>query len=308
MQPPIGVPAILDLKRQYLIPCLYHFYRTPPQIVRGQGVYLYDAEGKRYLDLFAGVSVHALGHCHPEMVAAITEQVQTLQHTTTIYLTEPIARLAESLAAVLPGELRSTFFCASGSEANEGAALLAMLYTGRKGFVALTDGLHGRTRLGTNLTHIPMWRTDPHPPQDVVHVPRPNCRDCPFGKCAGSCSWECVSAVEQAILTHPCGKPAAMFVEIVQGNGGINVAPAGYYPRLREVLDRHGCLLVADEVQTGFGRTGGCLPSRMRASLPTFLPAAKPWAEERPSASSRPRRILRPATPALEHLRLEATR
>ncbi|MFI5380397.1 MAG: aminotransferase class III-fold pyridoxal phosphate-dependent enzyme, partial [Tepidisphaerales bacterium] len=104
----IGPDRLIEKKRQFLIPCVYHFYRCPPQMVRGAGVYLYDSDGKRYLDLYAGVSVHALGHCHPELVQEICNQVQTLQHTTTIYLTEPMVNLAEALAEFLPGDLRRT--------------------------------------------------------------------------------------------------------------------------------------------------------------------------------------------------------
>lgn len=253
---PIGPQAILAKKQQYLIPCSYHFYRDPPQIVRGQGIYVYDSRGRKYMDLYAGVSVHALGHCHPEVVEAICQQVGTLQHTSTIYLTEPIVNLAEQLAKVLPGQIRRTFFCCSGSEANEGAALLATLYTGRSEFLAFQNSLHGRTKLGMSLTGLGFWRTDPHPVGGIVHVPPPHCRDCPFGQSLGQCQYQCVTAVETAIRTATSGKPAAMFVEPIQGNGGIMVPPPEYFPKLREVLNRYGTLLIADEVQTGFGRTG----------------------------------------------------
>lgn len=243
-------------KQRYLIPCVYHFYRKPPQIVRGEGVYVHDSEGRRYVDLYSGVSVHALGHCHPEVTAAICRQVRTLQHSTTIYLTEPIVRLAETLAEVLPGELCRTFFCASGSEANEGAALLATLHTGRSEFLAFQNGLHGRTKLGMSLTGLGFWRTDPCPVGGITLVPPPHCSRCPFGRDPESCSLECVDAVEAAIGTATSGRPAAMFVEPIQGNGGIITPPDAYFPRLKEVLEEHGVLLIADEVQTGFGRTG----------------------------------------------------
>jgi 4-aminobutyrate aminotransferase-like enzyme len=256
MPDPIGPQKILEKKAKYLIPCAYHFYKDPPQMVQGQGMYLIDARGKRYMDLYAGVSVHALGHCHPEVTEAICQQVRTLQHSTTIYLTEPIVNLAEALAEVLPGDLGRTFFCGSGSEANEGAALLATLYTGRSEFLAFQNGLHGRTKLGMSLTGLSFWRTDPAPVGGITHVPAPHCAHCPLGRVRGQCAFECVDAVEQAILTATSGKPAAMFVEPIQGNGGIVVPPEGYYARLRTVLNRYHMLLIADEVQTGFGRTG----------------------------------------------------
>ena len=190
------------------------------------------------------------------MTAAICEQVKTLQHTTTIYLTEAMVDLAEALAQALPGELQRSFFCASGSEANEGAALLATLHTGRSEFLAFQNGLHGRTKLGMSLTGMAFWRTDPNPVGGIAFVPPPHCRQCPFGKTFGSCNYECVDAVEKTIQTSTSGKPAAMFVEPIQGNGGLTVPPPEYFQRLRTVLDKYDMLLIADEVQTGLGRTG----------------------------------------------------
>ena len=272
---PIGPQAIAEKKRKYLIPCVYHFYRNPPQIVRGEGVWLMDSEGRHYLDLYSGVSVNALGHCHPEVTEAICAQVKTLQHTTTIYLTEPIVNLAEALARVLPGQLSKSFFCASGSEANEGAALLASLHTGRHEFLALQGGLHGRTKLGMSLTGLSFWRTDPHPVGGITLVPAPHCKRCPFAQTYGSCHFECVSAVEKAILSSTSGRPAAMFVEPVQGNGGIIVPPAEYFPRLRAVLEKFGALLIADEVQTGFGRTGKMFSMEHWSVCPDILTGGK---------------------------------
>ncbi len=253
---PIGPEAVIEKKTRYLIPCVYHFYRKAPQIVRGQGIYLYDSAAKKYMDFYSGVSVNALGHCHPEVTEAICRQVKTLQHTTTIYLTEPIVNLAEELARILPGDIRRTFFCCSGSEANEGAALLATLYTARSEFLAFQNGLHGRTKLGMSLTGLSFWRTDPNPVGGIVHVPPPHCLRCPFGQVYGQCRFQCVDAVEKTILTATSGKPAAMFVEPIQGNGGIVMPPPEYFPKLRKLLDKYKMLLIADEVQTGFGRTG----------------------------------------------------
>lgn len=253
---PIGPEAVVDKKKRFLIPCVYHFYRRPPQIVRGEGTRLYDSEGRSYTDLYSGVSVNALGHCHPEMTEAICQQVRTLQHTTTIYLTEPIVNLAEALAEFLPGAVRRSFFCASGSEANEGAALLATLHTGRNEFLAFQNGLHGRTKLGMSLTGLGFWRTDPNPVGGITLVPPPHCARCPYGRVYGACRYECVQGVENAMGTSTGGSPAAMFVEPIQGNGGIIVPPPEYFPRLRDLLNEHGILLVADEVQTGLGRTG----------------------------------------------------
>jgi 4-aminobutyrate aminotransferase-like enzyme len=271
----LGPKAILDKKKQFLIPCMYHFYQDPPQFVRGQGMHLYDSQGKEYLDFYAGVSVHALGHCHPEMTEAICRQVRTLQHTTTIYLTEPIVLLAEKLAQILPGNLSRSFFCCSGSEANEGAALLATLYTGRNTFLALHNSLHGRTKLDMSLTGLDFWRTDPNPVAGVIHVPMPTCNRCPFDKRYGSCSFECVRAVEQAIVNSTTGIPAAMFIEPIQGNGGIQIPPPEYFTQVRDILNRYGILLIADEVQTGFGRTGRMFGLENWGVIPDILTGGK---------------------------------
>jgi 4-aminobutyrate aminotransferase/4-aminobutyrate aminotransferase/(S)-3-amino-2-methylpropionate transaminase len=252
----MGPDVIMQKKKQYMVPCVYHFYSDPPQIISGKGVYLYDHKGKKYMDLYSGVSVHALGHCNPEITDTICRQVKTLQHTTTIYLTEPIVNLAEQLAAILPGKLCRTFFCCSGSEANEGAALLATLFTGRSEFLALQNSLHGRTKLCMSLTGLSFWQTDPDPVAGITHVPPPDCFHCPFSQSYGSCDFKCLKAVESAIRSSTNGKPAAMFIEPVQGNGGIIVPPPEYFPELRKILDKYEVLLIADEVQTGFGRTG----------------------------------------------------
>jgi 4-aminobutyrate aminotransferase-like enzyme len=272
---PLEPQAIIEKKKKYLIPCVYHFYKNPPHIVRGQGMYVYDSHGKQYLDFHSGVSVNALGHCHPEITDEICEQVKTLQHTSTIYLTEPIVNLAEKLSQVLPGEICRTFFCCSGSEANEGAALLASLYTGKNEFLSLQNSLHGRTKLGMSLTGLSFWRTDPNPVNGITHVPAPTCYKCPFCQTYNQCEFQCVKAVEQAILTSTSGKPGAMFVEPIQGNGGIQVPPPEYYTKLKQVLDKFQMLLIADEVQTGFGRTGKMFAMENWNVIPDIITGGK---------------------------------
>ena len=159
----LGADKIIEKKKEFLYPSSHknHFYQNPPQIVKGSMQYLYDDRGNQYLDFFAGVSVMNCGHCNPEILEATITQMQTLQHTTIIYLTEQMVQLAEKMAAILPGDLRRSFFCCTGSEANEGAMLLARLYTGKNEFIALENGLHGRTYLTMSATAIPMWRADP---------------------------------------------------------------------------------------------------------------------------------------------------
>lgn len=249
----IGPEAILQKKQEYLIPCVYHFYKKPMQIVKGEMQYLYDHTGKQYLDFYGGVSVMNAGHCNPEIVEKICEQMRTLQHTTTIYLTQPIVDLAEKLSQITPWPLKRSFFCASGSEANEGAALLAQLYTKKQKFVAVHQGLHGRTKLTMNLTGLSMWRTDPNPLSDVVHIPGAYCYRCAFGLTYPLCDLRCAKRIEDIIKN---GDFAAFIIEPIQGNGGIITPPPGYFKVVREILDKYNALLITDEVQTGFGRTG----------------------------------------------------
>jgi 4-aminobutyrate aminotransferase-like enzyme len=272
---PIGPRALLDKKRRFLFPALYHFYDEPPQIVRGSGQYLFDHEGKRYVDCFAGVSVLNVGHAHPEIVEAVSRQVGELAHTTTIYLTQPMVDLAERLAEFVPGALRRTFFCASGSEANEGAALLAQLTTGRHELLALDRSLHGRTKLGMSLTGLGMWRADGSPVGGVHHVPTPYCYRCPLRLTYPSCDLACADEVEEAIRLRTSGQVAAFFVEPILGNGGLIVPPPGYFERVREILDRHEILMVVDEVQTGFCRTGRRFGHQHWDAAPDVITVAK---------------------------------
>ena len=250
----MGPQPILDKKQRYLLPCVYHFYQNPPQIVRGQGMYLYDHNGREYLDFYAGVSVHALGHCHPELVEVICQQVRTLQHTTTIYLNQSIVGLAEALANFYPWSITKTFFCASASEAVEGACLLATLYTGNSQFIALQRGLHGRTKLGMSLTGLSFWRTDPFPVGGIHHAPPPCCHDCQHDP--DRCAWQCAHEIERIIATCTSGKIAAFVAEPIQGNGGITVPEQDYFRIVYAAVKKAGGLFIVDETQSGFGRTG----------------------------------------------------
>jgi 4-aminobutyrate aminotransferase/4-aminobutyrate aminotransferase/(S)-3-amino-2-methylpropionate transaminase len=233
-----GPDELLRLKREYLLPCVYHFYKDPPQIVVGDGCYVIDHAGRRYLDCYSGVTVMSAGHCVEEIIEPAIAQIRTLQHTTSIYLTEPVLRLAEALATVTPPGLKRSFFCASGTEAVEGALLLTALHTRRDVIIAMTDGLHGRTRWAMNVTGLAMWRTDPFPMSGVIHVE--------FGN---------LGALEAA-LRNFAGRVAAVIGEPVQGNAGIVVPRENFWPGVRRLCDEHGALLVLDEIQTGFNRTG----------------------------------------------------
>ncbi|MEP9410790.1 MAG: aspartate aminotransferase family protein [Candidatus Brocadia sp.] len=275
----IGPNAILQKKQEYFIPCVYHFYKKPMQIVRGEMQYLYDHTGKQYLDFYGGVSVMNAGHCNPEIVEKICEQVRTLQHTTAIYLTQPMVDLAEKLSEITPGSLKRSFFCTSGSEANEGAALLAQLHTQKYKFVAVQQGLHGRTKLTMNLTGLTMWRTDPNPSGDIVHIPGAYCYRCAYGLTYPLCDLQCARYLENIVKN---GGFAAFIAEPIQGNGGIITPPPGYFQLIREILDAYNVLFIADEVQTGFGRTGKMFAIEHWGVVPDIMTIAKALANGAP--------------------------
>ncbi|HHP50673.1 MAG TPA: aspartate aminotransferase family protein [Moorella mulderi] len=266
---------ILEKKREYIIPCLYHFYSRPVHLVRGEGQYLYDHQGRKYLDFFAGVSVVNAGHCHPKITRRICQQVQTLQHVCNIYLTQPMYELAERLASLTPGSIKKFFFVNSGSEANEGALLLARIATGKAEFLALKDGLLGRTHLTTSLTGLKFWRSDPFPAGGISFVPNPYCYRCPLNLSYPSCDLACAEAVIQVIETSTSGQVAALIAEPIQANGGIITPPPGYFSRVKEILDQYGALLIIDEVQTGFGRTGKWFAIQHWEVEPDILTMAK---------------------------------
>jgi 4-aminobutyrate aminotransferase-like enzyme len=250
---------LLEMKRAFLVPCVYHFYQRPTVLVRGEGAHLFDAGGKRYLDCFSGVSVVNAGHCNREIVAAAVEQMGRLQHTTTVYLTEPMLELAKTLAELAPAGLRKSFFCASGSEANEGALLLATLATGRRECVYLRAGLHGRTKWAMSVTGLDMWRTDPNPLLTAHAIAGPN-------------SPESLPALERLLKRETI---AAVIAEPIQGNGGIIVPPDGYWPELRRLCSRYDALLIADEVQTAWNRTGHWFATRHWQVTPDIVTVAK---------------------------------
>lgn len=271
----LGPDGILEKKKKYIMPCLGHFYKEPRQFVKGSMQYLYDSEGRKYLDCFAGVSVINCGHCNPEITKKVCSQVETLQHVCNIYLTENFVNLAEKLAEVTPGELQKSFFCSTGTEANEGSLLLASIYTGSSEFVALQNGLHGRTKLTMSLTGIGMWRTDPNPVGGIHFAPNPYCYRCPLGRRYPECDLACANQVETLIKTSTSGRPAAFIAEPIQGNAGIVVPPKGYFRRVKDILEKYGALLIADEVQTGFARTGKMFAIENFDVVPDIMSVAK---------------------------------
>ena len=234
-------------------------------------LYSIHDQGKEYLDFFAGVSVMNCGHCNPEILEKTIQQMQTLQHTTIIYLTEEMVQLAEKLASVLPGDLRRSFFCCTGSEANEGAMLLARLYTGKNEFIALENGLHGRTYLTMSATGIPMWRADPDL-SPKVHFAKTVWDSNTDLEQAAKAS---IESIKEIIQTRGANHMAALIAEPIQGNGGIITPPAWYFKELKQLLEDNRILLIIDEVQTGFARTGKMFAIEHYDVVPDIMTVAK---------------------------------
>ncbi|PYQ11289.1 MAG: aspartate aminotransferase family protein [Acidobacteria bacterium] len=243
--------------RKYLYG-LSPYYKEPLPFVRGEGKWLQDADGKRYLDFFGGIVTVALGHCEPRVVAALEKQARTLQHVSTLFPTIPIVELAEKLAEIFPGDKPAkSFFTNSGTEAIETAILTARVYTQRTEVVALRHGYHGRTMLSMSLTAHANWRLGGVHDGSIRHAMAPYCYRCPLGLKPESCGTACAQDVEEVIRTTTSGRPAAFIGEPIMGVGGFITPPKDYYPRVAEIARRHDALFIADEVQTGWGRTGG---------------------------------------------------
>jgi 4-aminobutyrate aminotransferase len=261
---------------------------------RGQGSYLYDVDGERYLDFTCGIAVNNVGHCHPSVVAAAKEQVDKLIHTAMVTTHEPMIRLSAKLAEITPGRLDSVFLNNSGGEAIDAAIKLARYVTGRPNIISFTGGFHGRTLLATALTSAKSYYREGYEPlpSGITQIPYPYCYRCPVKQTPGSCKLECFELLERAF--HHQVKPntvAAIIMEPVQGEGGY-VVPAtgypvedGYMQRLRKLCDQNGILLIFDEVQTGFGRTGKWFASNHFDVEPDILVLAKGIASGFPMAA-----------------------
>lgn len=247
----------LKAKRdKFMVPGLKHLFSEPPHFVRGKGQYLFDEEGKEYLDMFAGIVTVSVGHCHPKVLARTQEQLGTLQHTSTIFMTQPMVDLAEKLAEICPGDLSKSYITNSGTEANEAAISMARVATGRHEVIVLEHSYHGQSHLATSLTSNHNYKQPTMPAGGVAVAANAYCYRCPFKKSPESCSLECVKDLERTIQTQTSGKPAVMIAEPIQGVGGAITPPDEYFVEVKKVLDKYGILLIADEVQTGFGRTG----------------------------------------------------
>ena len=253
----------------------------PLVIARGRGCTVEDVDGNLFLDCAAGIAVNATGHCHPDVVAAITAQTREFLHMSgTDFYYEPQVRLGEALASVAPMDppVRS-FFGNSGTEAVEACIKLARYTTGREHLVAFLGGFHGRTLGSLSLTASKIVQRRGFGPlvPGVVHAPFADCYRCPVGATPDVCSAECLDALEHQIFVQLVSpdEVAAVVVEPIQGEGGYLVAPDQFLQRLRALTSKHGILLVVDEVQSGMGRTGRMFAIEHSGVKPDMVAIAK---------------------------------
>ncbi|MFQ5690342.1 MAG: aspartate aminotransferase family protein [Gemmatimonadota bacterium] len=250
--------SIVRAHGEFLFPWVRPYYKEPIVLAEGEGVRVRDTEGREYLDLFSGILTTSVGHRHPEVLARVTEQMNRLGHTSTLYVTENQIEVARRLAEITPGALKRACFTNSGTEAVESAIMAARIFTGRTEVVALRLGYSGRSELATNLTAHAAWRPLPASAAGIVHARSPYPYRCPLGCGGGSRATDFfIDDLVEVIETTTTRKPAALFAETIQGVGGYIVPPPDYFARAAEVIRSYGGLFICDEVQAGFGRTGG---------------------------------------------------
>ena len=244
-------------QKEYLLPSLLHLYDEPLALDCGEGVRVWDPEGHEYLDLFSGILTTSVGHCNPRVHEATVAQMKRLGHISTLYAHEMQVEAARKLADIAPDNLKRTFFSNSGTEAIETALMMACLATGRSEIIALRVGYHGRSFMATSVTAHSGWRPLATPVAGIKHAISPNTYRCPFKQpCDDSCVDKFVADLEEVIVTTTNGRPAAFIAETIMGVAGYVVPPMGYFEKAAEVIRHYGGLLIIDEVQAGFGRTG----------------------------------------------------
>lgn len=247
---------IVAKHQQYLFPAVAMYYQQPLALVRGEGAYVWDDTGQRYLDAWGGVLTISVGHANPRVVEAIVEQVKTLTHVSTLYANKPQSDLAERLATIAPGNLTKTFFTNSGTEANETAIAAAKHATGRFEIVTLRHSYSGRSAQALAASAQSSWKRLPAQVPGFVHAHAPYCYRCPFHLEYPQCGLACADDIEELIRTCTTGEIAAFMAETIIGSGGFIVPPPGYFERAVGIARKYGGLFICDEVQTAWGRTG----------------------------------------------------
>jgi 4-aminobutyrate aminotransferase len=249
---------ILLAQKEFLFPAVFHYFKEPLVISHAKDQYVWDADGKQYLDFFGGIVTVSVGHCNDHVNKKVHAQIDRLEHVSTVFPNEPQVALAKKLASITPAGsgLRKSFFTNSGTEANETAILAARCFTGSTEVIALRHSYHGRSSATMGLTGQASWKLGP-PQAGVVHAVNAYCYRCPFGLEYPSCEVKCAQDIEQVIKTTTSGRVAALIAEPIQGVGGFITPPKEYFKIVTDIVRKYGGIFIADEVQTAWGRTGG---------------------------------------------------
>jgi alanine-glyoxylate transaminase / (R)-3-amino-2-methylpropionate-pyruvate transaminase len=254
---PVSSSEVRAKHKEFLFPAVANYYKESVVLESGKGMRVKDADGKSYLDFFGGILTVSVGHANDKVNAAVKAQVDRLGHVSTLYPTLPIVRLAETLARITPGRLQKSYFTSSGTEADETAVMMAQVYTGRLEIIALRHGYSGRSMLAQSLTAHSAWRALPTQVAAVKHAPSPYCYRCPLKLTYPSCGVACAKDLEELVRTTTTGQIAGFIAEPIQGVGGFVTPPKEYFEIAVGIVRKFGGVFICDEVQTGFGRTGG---------------------------------------------------
>lgn len=263
---------------------------TTSFIEKAQGALMTDADGRELIDFAGGIGVNNVGHCHPKVVAAIKDQAEKFLHTCFhIAPYESYIELAAKLNGFAPGEFpKMTMFVNSGAEAVENAVKIARYATGRQAIICFENGFHGRTNMGMTLTSkVKPYKFGFGPfAAETYRMPYAYCYRCPLGQSYPGCKTACADHLEEFFITHVAAeKTAAIILEPIQGEGGFVTPPPEYFPKLRQICDKYGILMIIDEVQTGMGRTGKLFAIDHWGVVPDLITTAKSLAGGLPLAA-----------------------
>src|SRR5580700_5699479 len=247
---------IVRKHKEFIWPAVTNYYQKPLVADHASMQYLWDIEGNKYLDFFGGIVTIGVGHCNPKVTSKIKEQVDKLQHTSTLFPNEHMVALAEKLSQITPGKLQKSFFTSSGTEANEAALLLSRMISPSYDVVSLRHAYSGGSALAKSVTAQAPWRKSGVISVGVSHAVNPYCYRCPLHLKYPECGVACANDVESTIQTTTGGSIAAFIAEPIQGVGGFITPPPEYFKIVYRIVKNYGGLFIADEVQTGWGRTG----------------------------------------------------
>jgi alanine-glyoxylate transaminase/(R)-3-amino-2-methylpropionate-pyruvate transaminase len=247
---------VLELRKQFMNPGIFLYYKKPLMVVEGRMQYVWDEQGKRYLDGLGGIVTISVGHCHPHVISAGNKQSELYQHSTTIYLHPNVSEYAEKLASKMPGKLKACYFVNSGSEANDLAILMARAYTGNFDIIALRNAYHGGNHATMGITAHGTWKYNIPQAFGVHHALAPYPYRGIWGYDDPEAGVKYANDVKELIDFSTSGRIAGFIAESIQGVGGFVEFPPNYLKNVYEHVRAAGGVCIADEVQTGFGRTG----------------------------------------------------